>query len=160
MVWGAVNQSNYGVVRALTFPIDSTSLLAPVTLAGGNPVFPEPAASQPVVAVDPRGGAVAVWRRGGDRIRSAQLGPDSSSWGGPSLDQAIDGDGLDVAADPAGNAVVAWTQFPSLSSRQPGDPSLTLRVSAAGYDAAGPVLSMSAKTTRTVMIRSASGELG
>lgn len=93
-------------------------------------------ASQPQVALDPAGDAVAVWRRatGTNLIVQAAVRPGASGiWQGAQdlSTPAPYTSGARVALDPAGNALTVWER----TSGGTGDV-----VQAAPYDAAGPVL--------------------
>jgi PKD domain/PASTA domain len=95
---------------------------------------PSPDLGAPQIALDPSGGAVAVWRglnSARERIQAARR-PARGAWSAPRLLSASGGDAdlPDVALDPAGNGAAIW---------QTGN-GVTWSVQAAGLDAAGPVL--------------------
>jgi PKD domain/PASTA domain len=97
-----------------------------------SPLSPDLGAPQ--LALDPAGGAVAVWRgliSSRERIQAARR-PARGVWSSPRLLSASgsDADLPDIALDAAGNGAAIW---------QTGN-GVTWSVQAAGLDAAGPVL--------------------
>jgi len=85
---------------------------APLTLSD-----PGQSAFAPQIAVDPRGDAVAVWVRldgpaptGREIVEGASLPAGATRWSAPQRlsEPGQNASGLDVAIDPAGNAVAVW----------------------------------------------------
>ena len=91
-----------------------------------------PAASQPAIAVDRAGNAGAAWRAASTGSGVIQVALRAGGlWGAPTdVSPVPGGDSPHLAFDSVGNGAVVWSE-----------PAGTyIRVQAAGYDAAGPVL--------------------
>ena len=136
----AVNASGSAVAAWLSFDGRSYVVQSAGRPRGGawssvqnlSPLSPDLGAPQ--IALDPAGGAVAVWRglnSARERIQAARR-PAQGAWSTPRLLSASGGDAdlPDVALDAAGNGAAIW---------QTGN-GVTWSVQAAGLDAAGPVL--------------------
>lgn len=69
----------------------------------------------PQIALDPDGGAVAVWqhRAGSDIVAQAAARPAGEAWQQPVDLAGAHSGGVDVAADARGEAVVVWTFSPA-----------------------------------------------
>jgi hypothetical protein len=113
-VWDRSDGTNT-IVQGAVRPAGSGVWQAPVDLsaAGG----PGESASNPQVAVDPQGNAVAVWDRsnGAKYIVQGAVRPAGGGvWQAP-VNLSADGEHLDrkpqVAVDPQGNAVAVWDRF-------------------------------------------------
>jgi hypothetical protein len=87
----------------------------PGWLAPANLSAPGHDASEPQVAIDGSGGAVAVWARsdGSHEVIQASARPAGASWG-PAVDlseSGRDSKAPQVAVDPAGDVVAVWARF-------------------------------------------------
>ena len=132
VVWSRMNAAAHEVVEATEGRAATSAWQPPTSLSGPGEKLEE----QPQVAVNGQGSAVVVWERlhGGSEVVEAAAGlATSGSWqtpvqlsaaGEPAREQQ-------VALDAQGNAAAVWSRFDGTS----------YIAEAAGYDAAGPLLS-------------------
>ncbi len=132
VVWSRMNAAAHEVVEATEGRAATSAWQPPTSLSGPGEKLEE----QPQVAVNGQGSAVVVWERlhGGSEVVEAAAGlATSGSWqtpvqlsaaGEPAREQQ-------VALDAQGNAAAVWSRFDGAS----------YIAEAAGYDAAGPLLS-------------------
>ncbi|MCA1677445.1 MAG: PKD domain-containing protein, partial [Actinobacteria bacterium] len=140
-VWKRSNGSNY-VVQAAVRPAGG-SFSAPVDLSA-----PGQEASEPRVALDAAGDAVAVWERfnGSNFVVQAAVRPAGGAFSTPVDVSAAGQDAFSpqMAIDAAGDAIAVWgrsnaaTDAIAVSGRSNAATNSIVQV--AGYDAAGPQL--------------------
>jgi PKD domain len=129
-------------VVAILLLVASPASAAPAWLPPVDLSPPGSEASQPQVAVDPAGNAVAIWQRSGGpsgAIVESASRPVGGSWSQPTKLSAPEADpfGPQLAVDPQGNAVAIWFDFNGLlieSAYRPagGDWSPPTKLSAPG----------------------------
>jgi hypothetical protein len=151
-VWYRSNGTN-NIVQSAVRPASSGTWQAPVDLSepGQNALFPQ-------IAVDPQGTAIAVWQRfdGANFIVQAAVRPASTGvWQAP-VDLSVAGQSASspqVAVDPQGNAVAAWSRFNGTNSiiQAAARPAATgvwqapSDVSVAGKDAVSPQVAIDSR---------------
>ncbi|HVX32930.1 MAG TPA: PKD domain-containing protein [Solirubrobacterales bacterium] len=126
-VWSATDENGEHVEAALRHAGGAFGTPQPPSEAGQD-------ASEPQVATDPQGDAIAVWRRsdGANARIEAALRPAGGAFGVP---QKLSGAGQDasnpqVATYPQGDAIAVWRRSDGADER----------IEAAGLDASGPLL--------------------
>jgi hypothetical protein len=98
-----------------SWSLPAPALAAPAWLPPVDLSVPGQNADAPRIAVDPAGNAVAVWSRfdgTNDRVQAASK-PVGGAWGAP-VDLSAPGEDAaepQVAIDPGGNVVAAWSRF-------------------------------------------------
>jgi hypothetical protein len=123
VAWKALSQG-IGSVQAAVRTAGSSRWQAPESLSSANGN-----AQDVQVTMDPRGSAVAVWRRT-PNVAEAARRPVGGTWQAPEDVSGKGADAPEVAVDAQGNAFGLWIV------RVPGESA----VQAVGYDAAGPQL--------------------
>ena len=96
---------NRSVVQSATRPVGG-SWSAPVNLSPG-----EQDASSPQVALDPQGGATAVWEEENSGAIQSATRPAGESWSVPVTLSATRSRGPQVAVDAQGNATAVWERY-------------------------------------------------
>jgi PKD domain len=130
-VWGRFN-STHETIEATEGHVSSSVWQAPVALSPPGANVEE----HPAVAVNEQGNAVVVWERsnGANEIVEGASGLASSGSWQPAVALSAAGQSArepQVALDPQGNAAAVWSRFDGTA----------YIAEAAGFDAAGPLLS-------------------
>jgi hypothetical protein len=141
------------LVFAAALALPAAAHATPTFLAAINISDPGRDGFEPKVVIAPDGTVIAVWTRSDGtnfRIQSSNRTP-NGAWATPQTvsDPGVSASGPTIAVDPSGNAVAAWTQSDGTNLRinaayRPagGSFSASTMVSAAGFDASAPDVSM------------------
>jgi hypothetical protein len=138
----AVNRRGDGVIVWTSSDPTGLSVLASYRHAGKPWGQPQPVSGTaagslaPQVAVDARGGALAVWTQsngGSSRVHAASFAATGSTWSAARVLSRLGEDAVtpQVTLDDAGDGAVAWSRYNGQS----------FVIQAAGYDGSGPALS-------------------